>query len=843
MATIEPFGVELRRRRLAAGLSQEALAERAGLSERGVRALERGDRASPRPETLRMLADALGLRGAARDDLFASARPELVSAPARSTPATPAAPSVQHPVRAPLPPLARPPEPSTRLVGRERVVAEACELLRRPAVRLLTLTGPGGIGKTRLSLAVAAELAADFPDRVAFVDLAPLRDPALVSSAIARVLDVREERGRTLIESLRAFLAERALLLVLDNCEQILSGLPVASQLLAASPGSKILATSRERLHLRGERELPIEPLDIPEPAAAGEQAPSKASVEALAGLANVAAVRLFVERAEEAKPGFVLTAQNAPAVVEICRRLEGVPLALELAAARVRHLPPAALLARLASRLPELVDGPRDLPDRQRTLHDAIAWSHDLLTVAEQARFRRLAVFAGGWDLAAAEAATGPASAFGELTSLIDKSLIRQIEAAGQPRYTMLETIREYAHERLAASGEERAIRNEHAVYVLALAQAADKRMSGPEERAWKERLETEHDNLRAALGWLVDEGSPEDALRLGAALRHFWSERGHPSEGRTWLDRALTRADDRPTAARAAALYTAGWVAYHQGAPAEGAEFADASLEVARALDDRPAIASALELAGLLAWRRGDFAGGAALLDDALAIEREFGRATNLAWLLRERATLAHASGDLTTPGPLLEESIALYRQQGYLTGLEGSLANLAVVYQTTGDFGRAEALMMECLQICRDLGSTQSAAMTLGNLANLPQVQADPPRAARYYRESLALFAELGDRASIAEALDDIAGFAATHGRAAEATGLLGGSRALRTAIGLPRPPVFQHLTEQAVAAATAALGEAGFAAAYADGQARSLEETVAETLAWLTVDQAG
>jgi tetratricopeptide (TPR) repeat protein len=425
----------------------------------------------------------------------------------------------------------------------------------------------------------------------------------------------------------------------------------------------------------------------------------------------------------------------------------------------------------------------------------------------------------------------------------LIDKSLVRQIEAVGQLRYTMLETVREYAQKQMVASGEERTIRSVHAAHFLAMAQAADKGMSGPEERTWKERIEIEYDNLRAALGWLLDEGSPEDTLRLAAALRHFWVERGHPSEGRTWLERALARAGDCPTAARAAALHTAGWVAYLQGAATESANFAGASLEIARALEDRPAIASALELAGMMAWRRGDFTGGAARFDEALAIERELGRTINLAWLLRERATLAHASGDQTTPGPLLEESIALYRQAGYLTGLKGSLANLAVFYQTMGEFARAEALLEECLAIGRDLGSTQSVAMTLGNLATLPQVQADPPRAARLYRESLALFAELGDRASIAEALDDIGGFAAAHGRAAEAAGLLGSAHALRTAIGVPRAPVYQHLTKQAVDAATAVLGGSRFAAAYAAGQARALEETVAETLTWLTAERAG
>ncbi len=536
----------VRHYRTAAALSQEALAERAGLSVRAISDLERGIHRVPRLETVRLLADALALDEAGRAELLAAARPQAM------------APVLRDQERSHPPAVL--PVPPTRLIGRETEVAAIAQLLAQDDVRLVTVTGPGGTGKTRLALEVAAGALGQYPDGVCFVDLSALTDPTLVVPTIAATLGVREVVGQPLLQTLSQVVRPKRMLLLLDNCEQVLAAAPDVAALLATSPRLAVLATSRASLRIRGEHEVPLLPLPVP----AADRLPP------LEALAQVPAVALFVDLASASRPDFALTAENATAVAAICQRLDGLPLAIELAAARVKVLPPAALLARLEQRLPLLTGGGRDLPARQRTMRDAIAWSYDLLAPEEQALFRHLAVFAGGFTLAAAEAVAAPDGTLPVLegvVALVEQSLLRQMPGTDdEPRYQMLETVREFALEQLAASGDEAALREVHAAYFLALSEQARPHLAGAQQRTWLRRLEVEHPNLRAALEALDASREHETQLRLAANLWHFWSIHAHFAEGRVHLERALVHAVT-PTTDRAEALLGAGGLAFGQG------------------------------------------------------------------------------------------------------------------------------------------------------------------------------------------------------------------------------------------------------------------------------------
>ncbi len=592
------FGDLLRRRRLAAGLTQEELAERAGLSTRAISDLERGINRKPRKDTIQRLAEALHLSAQDRATFVASARGHID--PPASVETLP-----RHPHNLPSQPNV--------LIGRDREVAAACAFMRRSDVHLLTLTGPGGTGKTRLGLQVAAALLGDFVDGVFFVPLAPLRDPALVASTIGQSLGVREAAGQALPAALQAYLQDKHLLLVLDNFEQVLPAAALLSDLLTAAPGLKVLVTSRATLHLSHEHQFPVSPLALP---------PGKHSV-GVEALSQYAAVALFIHRALVVKPDFVVTPASAPALAEICQRLDGLPLAIELAAARTRLLPPQALLARLAHRLPLLTGGSRDLPARHQTLRATIEWSFDLLDASEQRLFARLAMFAGGWTVEAAErvcagvgsgadAQVDQVAVLDGLASLRDQSLVQQepaLDPEDEPRFTMLETIREYALERLAANGETEETSRRHAGYYLALAEAAEPELRGPAQGVWLTRLETEHDNLRAALHWSLESGAEETALRLGGALWRFWYMHGHLSEGRRWLEMALAKSSAVPASVQAKVFNGAGNLAYGQSDYARAAAWHEASLALQRDLGDKAGLAASLTNLGNIAWSQGDY------------------------------------------------------------------------------------------------------------------------------------------------------------------------------------------------------------------------------------------
>jgi predicted ATPase/class 3 adenylate cyclase/DNA-binding XRE family transcriptional regulator len=695
----------------------------------------------------------------------------------------------------------------TPLLGREEQITALCALLRREQVRLVTVTGAGGIGKTRLVMEVAAELVEIFADGVWFVRLSRLVDPGLVLSTIAQTLGLTESRSRPIADLLREYVADRRLLLVLDNFEQVVGAAPEVAALLEASPHVRILVTSRMPLHLRGEREYPLAPLPLPHE----EHLPPEA-------LSQYAAVALFIERARSAKPDFVVTSANAPAIAEICARLDGLPLAIELAASRVKVLLPEALLSRLSTGLALLTGGARDLEARQQTMRATIAWSEALLAPAERILFLRLAVFVGGCTLEAAEAvcdAPPEVEALEQdllegLSILIDHSLVQQREEAGEPRFGMLQVIREYALEQLEASGDREELRRVHADYFLALAEQAERQLSGPEVGVWLDRLEWEHDNLRAALGWACERREAEIGLRLVAALWRFWDMRGHLREGRASAERVLaldvseleagtagTAVGVVPAKVRARARLALGRLALWQGDSSAATPWLEQALVLGQSVGDHHTTANALNSLGVIARDQGDLERARACFEESLALMRAVGDLGASATVLIYLGNLAVYPGDLERAAAAFTEALALFRQVGDRTNISVCLANLGEMARMRGELAEAEVLG----------------------------------------REALALDWEIGDRRRCAEALEMLAaaaGMAQPLRQGERAARLLGTAAALREVLGAPQPPHQRADIEGAVAEARVAVGEAAWAAAFTAGRTLALEQAIAEAL---------
>jgi predicted ATPase/class 3 adenylate cyclase/Tfp pilus assembly protein PilF len=651
---------------------------------------------------------------------------------------------------------------STPLVGREREAREVAERLRSEEVRLLTLTGPGGTGKTRLALQASADLLEEFEDGVFFVALATITDPELVPSTIAEPLGVMESAGQSLVESLERYLQQKHLLLVLDNLEQVLDGVPVAGELVAACPNLKVLATSRIPLRLYAEQEYPVPPLSLPDPGV----------LPRLEVITQYEAVRLFVERARAIKADFEVTNENAPAVAEICARLDGLPLAIELAAARVRLLSPHDMLTRLGNRLKLLKGGPRDLPTRQQTLRGTIDWSHELLEEEEKTLFGRLSVFSGGRTLGAIEEICDPEGdldALEGVESLLEKSLLRREEGAGEEsRFVMLETVHEYAREKLRESAEAEKIQSLHAEYFLALAEEAYPELRGPDQLEWLERLETEHDNMRAALTWALERQQAELALRLGGALTWFWSVRGYYGEGRRWLEAALTIEGRVSPEVRAMVLAGAGDLASEQGDLDRAQEACEEGLAL---LEHEGREASEakfflLSCLGFMAWQREDYGRATQLFEVGLALSREL---SDTWWLSRGLFNLAlvyQSRAEYEEATKLYEESMRLMREKGDKQGLAYGLNNLAMLVYSRGDLGRAAQLTEESVALHRELGTRGGVSVGLYNLGWMALLQDDLGRAAGLYRESLSLSWDTGMNPLIQMALEGSACLAGAH-----------------------------------------------------------------------------
>ena len=681
-----------------------------------------------------------------------------------------------------------PAEPSA-LIGRDDELAGVLALLRRGDVRLVTLTGAGGTGKTRLALAAALALAADFGDGVFFVALSEVGSPELVASAIAQALGVEEAGGTPLAEALGETLRGRDALLVLDNFEHVGGAAPLVAELLAAAPRAKALATSRSPLRLRLEHEFMVPPLALP----------SSLSLPPTDSLVRYAAVELFVERARAVKPGFALTDGNAAVVAEICQRLDGLPLAIELAAARVRVLSPQAVLARMENRLKLLIGGARDLPARQQTMRGAVAWSYDLLHEDEREMLDRLSVFAGGFTMEAAEAVCEvagepPAEVLDCVTTLLGESLLAQRERAdGESRFRVPGVVREYGMERLRARGAADEVERRHALHYLALAEQAEPVLQGAGQAEWLDRLEEEHDNLRAALRWSLAR-DPEAALRLAGSLRIFWDKRGHLSEGRGWLEAALEKAPRAATTARAKALNGAGG----------------------------------------LVWQLGDVEAAHRLYAECREVSSETGDLTLLARAYNGLGIVAMIRGERDAARSLYEECLNVSRELGDDQVTGAALQNLGSVMFEQGDVARARALQEEALDLLRRTGNKFGVITNLVNLGELTYLEGDFASSREYFGEGLALVQEVGNKKQLALALDGCAALAAKRGEWRRAALLAGAADALREASGYKLQPSSRVFRDRYEAELRAALGDEPFAAALAEGRALRRREAVAFAL---------